>query len=59
MKITSKYPDVKVSVFAIDIQNHTNVDDTVRTVVSELGDIEILVNNVSSYFLIGSVIWLS
>lgn len=33
--------------YAIDIQNQTQVDEAVKEMVSDLGDIEVLVNNVS------------
>ncbi|RDW81189.1 SDR family oxidoreductase [Aspergillus mulundensis] len=44
-KITEKYPAVQARIYPIDIQNHNQIDETVKSVISELGDIEVLVNN--------------
>lgn len=46
-KITEKYPAIQARTYAIDIQNHAEIDETVKSVVSDLGEIEVLVNNVS------------
>ena len=45
--IANETPSAKVAVFAVDIQNFTDVDKVVETAVAEFGSIEILVNNVS------------
>ncbi|OJI97567.1 hypothetical protein ASPVEDRAFT_36988 [Aspergillus versicolor CBS 583.65] len=43
--ITEKFPSVVARAYAIDIQNQPQVDEAVKEVVSDLGDIEVLVNN--------------
>ncbi|PSN59327.1 NAD(P)-binding protein [Corynespora cassiicola Philippines] len=43
--IVEKYADVKVLVFAVDIQNHADVDAAVARAVEQLGTIDILINN--------------
>lgn len=50
-KIEEKKFGVKVRVYAVDLQNFTDVDRAVDQAVSELGQIDILVNNVS-YFVV-------
>lgn len=49
-RIASKYPAIQVRVYAVDIQNHTEVDAVVKSIVTDLGDIEVLINNVSLRF---------
>jgi NADP-dependent 3-hydroxy acid dehydrogenase YdfG len=45
-QIAEKYPDVNVRVYLVAIQNQAEVKVTVKSVVSELGGNDILVNNV-------------
>ncbi|KAM0325966.1 hypothetical protein ACHAQA_007271 [Verticillium albo-atrum] len=44
-KIASQAPSVKVGVYPVDIQNHTEVDKAVQQAIEELGEIDILINN--------------
>lgn len=46
-KIREKHPSVQVQIFAVDIQNHTEVDGAVERAIASLGPIEVLINNVS------------
>lgn len=46
--IAEKAPKVKVGVYAIDIQNHGEVDNAVKQAIADLGEIDILINNVRS-----------
>ncbi|KAM9876251.1 hypothetical protein VD0002_g1289 [Verticillium dahliae] len=43
--IAEKAPKVKVGVYAIDIQNHGEVDNAVKQAIADLGEIDILINN--------------
>lgn len=47
-KIKSKFSTVQVGVYPVDIQNHADVDNAVQKAISELGQIDILINNVRS-----------
>lgn len=51
--IRQKYPSVQVQIFAVDIQNHAEVDGAVEKAVAALGPIEVLINNVSRILLPG------
>ncbi|KAL3471757.1 hypothetical protein BJX99DRAFT_262975 [Aspergillus californicus] len=44
-KIADKYPAVQARACALDIQNHGEIAETVKSVVRDLGEIEVLVNN--------------
>ncbi|QGI59536.1 hypothetical protein CEK27_001661 [Fusarium fujikuroi] len=44
-KITSKFSEVKVGVYPVDIQNQPDIEKAVKSAVSELGQIDILINN--------------
>ncbi|RTE69956.1 hypothetical protein BHE90_015654 [Fusarium euwallaceae] len=44
-EITAKFPDVKVAVYSVDIQDQNQVENAVKTAISELGPIDILINN--------------
>ncbi|KAG5657475.1 hypothetical protein KAF25_006039 [Fusarium avenaceum] len=44
-KITSKFPTVKVGIYAVDIQNQPDVEKAVKSAISEIGQIDILINN--------------
>ncbi|KAF7553414.1 hypothetical protein G7Z17_g3643 [Cylindrodendrum hubeiense] len=44
-KITAKASGVKVGVYPVDIQNYADVEKVVKQVVTELGEIDILINN--------------
>lgn len=46
-RIESKCPDVNVRAYNVDIQSHAEVNAVVKLIVSALGDIEVLINNVS------------
>lgn len=46
-KIRQKFPSVQVENFPVDIQNHSEVDAAVKSVIAKMGEIEILINNVS------------
>ncbi|KAF4447896.1 hypothetical protein F53441_8646 [Fusarium austroafricanum] len=43
--ITSKYPQVKVGVYPVDIQNQADTERAVKSAISEIGQIDILINN--------------
>ncbi|KAM0575591.1 hypothetical protein ACHAP9_000854 [Verticillium nonalfalfae] len=43
--IAEKAPKVKVGVYAVDIQNHEEVDNAVKQAIADLGEIDILINN--------------
>ncbi|KIA75966.1 NADP-dependent dehydrogenase [Aspergillus ustus] len=43
--IVKQYPDVSVKVYAVDIQDYTLVEKAVESAVSEVGEIDILINN--------------
>ncbi|KAM5361886.1 hypothetical protein ACJZ2D_012831 [Fusarium nematophilum] len=43
--INAKFPDVKVGVCPVDIQHQTDVEKTVKAAISELGQIDVLINN--------------
>ncbi|TDZ16368.1 NADP-dependent 3-hydroxy acid dehydrogenase [Colletotrichum orbiculare MAFF 240422] len=43
--ISKEYPDVKIGVYPVDLQNQADVEKAVISVVSEIGDIDILINN--------------
>ncbi|KAH6695601.1 hypothetical protein F5X68DRAFT_163896 [Plectosphaerella plurivora] len=43
--IKAKGYGVKIGVYAVDIQNHADVDRVVKQTISELGHIDILINN--------------
>lgn len=45
-KIQQKSPSIRVQAFPVDIQNHTDVDAAVQNAIAELGEIEVLINNV-------------
>lgn len=47
--ILEKGYQVKIGVYAVDIQNHSDVDKAVAQAISDLGQIDILVNNVSLF----------
>lgn len=47
--ILEKGYKVKIGVYAVDIQNHSYVDQAVAQAISDLGQIDILVNNVSLF----------
>lgn len=47
--IISKFPNVKVGVYAVDLQHQRDVENTVKAAVSEIGQIDILINNVSVF----------
>ncbi|KAK9428346.1 hypothetical protein V1505DRAFT_332786 [Lipomyces doorenjongii] len=44
-KIAAQYPDIKVGVYPVDVQNAAEVDKAVETAISEVGAIDILINN--------------
>ncbi|KAF5571525.1 ketoreductase [Fusarium phyllophilum] len=44
-KIRSKFPEVKVGVYPVDIQNQPDIEKAVKSAISELGQIDILINN--------------
>ncbi|KAF5609086.1 ketoreductase [Fusarium subglutinans] len=44
--ITSKFPEIKVGVYPVDIQNQLDIEKAVKSAISELGQIDILINNV-------------
>ncbi|RMJ14719.1 hypothetical protein CDV36_005610 [Fusarium kuroshium] len=44
-EITSKFPDVKVAVYPVDIQDQNQVESAVKSAISDLGQIDILINN--------------
>ncbi|KAL5362919.1 hypothetical protein BJX96DRAFT_186478 [Aspergillus floccosus] len=44
-RIASKCPAIQARAYAVDIQNHAEVDVVVKSVVSDLGNIEVLINN--------------
>lgn len=46
-RIESKCPNIKVRAYSVDIQSHAEVNAAVELIVSALGDIEVLINNVS------------
>ncbi|EEY15068.1 NADP-dependent L-serine/L-allo-threonine dehydrogenase ydfG [Verticillium alfalfae VaMs.102] len=43
--IAEKAPKIKVGVYAVDIQNHEEVDNAVKQAIADLGEIDILINN--------------
>lgn len=45
-------PDVKIAVYPVDIQDYATVDAAVEAVVSEIGPIDILINNVSNFMFL-------
>lgn len=47
--ILEKGYKVKIGVYAVDIQNHSDVDKVVVQAISDLGQIDILVNNVRPF----------
>ncbi|KAF4498901.1 ketoreductase [Fusarium agapanthi] len=51
-KITSKFPEIKVGVYPVNIQNQPDIEKAVKSVISELGQIDILINNVSQVYLL-------
>lgn len=51
-KVTSKFSGIKVGVYPVDIQNQTDIEDAVKSAISELGHIDILINNVSGRHLL-------
>jgi len=50
-KITSRFSEVKVGVYPVDIQNQPEIEKAVKSAISELGQIDILINNVSGRHL--------
>lgn len=46
-KIASKFSGIKVGVYPVDIQNQPDIEKAVKSATSELGQIDILINNVS------------
>ncbi|KAF6807750.1 short-chain dehydrogenase reductase sdr [Colletotrichum plurivorum] len=44
-QISKKFPDVKIAVYPVDLQNQADVEKAVVAAVSELGAIDILTNN--------------
>ncbi|KAI8669684.1 hypothetical protein NCS57_00784300 [Fusarium keratoplasticum] len=44
-EITAKFPDVKVAVYPVDIQDQNQVENAVKAAISDLGQIDILINN--------------
>ncbi|KAI1061183.1 hypothetical protein LB506_011759 [Fusarium annulatum] len=44
-KITSKFSEVNVGVYPVDIQNQPDIEKAVKSAISELGQIDILINN--------------
>jgi 3-hydroxy acid dehydrogenase / malonic semialdehyde reductase len=46
-KITSKFSNIKIGVYPVDIQNQPDIEKAVKSAISELGQIDILINNVS------------
>lgn len=46
-RIERKCPDINVRAYSVDIQSHAEVNAVVKLIVSALGDIEVLINNVS------------
>ncbi|KAF4956019.1 hypothetical protein FGADI_4192 [Fusarium gaditjirri] len=44
-KITPKFSEIKVGVYPVDIQNQPDIEKVVKKAVSELGQIDILINN--------------
>lgn len=51
-KITSKFSEIKVGVYPVDIQNQPDIEKAVKTAISELGQIDILINNVGERYLL-------
>ncbi|EXK38370.1 hypothetical protein ACKLNR_007169 [Fusarium oxysporum f. sp. zingiberi] len=43
--ITSKFPNVKVGVYPVDLQHQVDVEKAVKAAISEIGQIDILINN--------------
>ncbi|KAK2671708.1 Short-chain dehydrogenase/reductase SDR [Fusarium oxysporum f. sp. vasinfectum] len=43
--ITSKFPNVKVGVYPVDLQHQVDVEKAVKATISEIGQIDILINN--------------
>ncbi|RSM13556.1 hypothetical protein CDV31_005726 [Fusarium ambrosium] len=52
-EITSKFPDVKVAVYPVDIQDQNQAESAVKSAISDLGQIDILINNVSTIYPAG------
>ncbi|KAK9352169.1 hypothetical protein V1523DRAFT_382477 [Lipomyces doorenjongii] len=50
-KIAAQYPDIKVGVYPVDVQNAAEVDKAVETAISEVGAIDILINNLSCFII--------
>ena len=46
-RIESKCPNITVRAYSVDIQSQAEVNAAVKLIVSALGDIEVLINNVS------------
>ncbi|KAI7761681.1 hypothetical protein LZL87_013119 [Fusarium oxysporum] len=44
-KIASKFSGIKVGVYPVDIQNQPDIEKAVKSATSELGQIDILINN--------------
>ncbi|KAL4972655.1 hypothetical protein BDW66DRAFT_154494 [Aspergillus desertorum] len=44
-RIKEKYPTVRARTYPVDVQSHKDVDKAVASVVSELGEVDILVTN--------------
>ena len=55
-EITAKFPDVKVAVYAVDIQDQNQVENAVKAAISDLGQIDILINNVSTVYPLGNAL---
>lgn len=47
-EIKSAHQEVKVTYRAVDVGDHEAVDKAVASVVKEMGEIDVLINNVSS-----------
>ncbi|OLN83355.1 NADP-dependent 3-hydroxy acid dehydrogenase 2 [Colletotrichum chlorophyti] len=43
--IIAKFPEVKVGVYPVDVQNQSEIEKAVKAAIRELGDIDILINN--------------
>ncbi|KAJ3534248.1 hypothetical protein NM208_g7614 [Fusarium decemcellulare] len=43
--IISKFPNIKVGVYPVDLQHQADVEKAVKVAVSEIGQIDILINN--------------
>jgi NAD(P)-dependent dehydrogenase (short-subunit alcohol dehydrogenase family) len=58
-KILKQHPDVKIGTYPVDIQDYSLVDAAIESAISDIGHIDILINNVRIVLMIIRVMLLS